>query len=225
MNRDPLLLSLTLAAGCVDAAGFVAANVFPANMTGNTVVLALAIARFGVDNPGLAAGVLFTFCLGAFAGAWWLRESRERWSGKVRVALFAVGALLLASGVAIESVAPAPYLTLLTAMAMGIQAVAVAQVGVAGVSSVVVTGTLTTVIRRWAGSHKPQKRESHNWLPAASWVAYFAGALIGGVLDRFIGPAWPVYFSGALVAVTAFGLGNLADDEPTPAGPSRSGRA
>ena len=43
-GRDAMLTSLSLAAGCVDAVGYLGlGQVFVANMTGNTVLLGLAI--------------------------------------------------------------------------------------------------------------------------------------------------------------------------------------
>ena len=43
-SRDAMLTSLSLAAGCVDAVGYLGlGQVFVANMTGNTVLLGLAI--------------------------------------------------------------------------------------------------------------------------------------------------------------------------------------
>ena len=41
--RDTALLLLSTAAGCVDAVGFLHVGVFPANMTGTTVIMALDI--------------------------------------------------------------------------------------------------------------------------------------------------------------------------------------
>jgi uncharacterized membrane protein YoaK (UPF0700 family) len=51
-GRDAMLTSLSLAAGCVDAVGYLGlGQVFVANMTGNTVLFGLAIGQ--ADGQGV----------------------------------------------------------------------------------------------------------------------------------------------------------------------------
>jgi uncharacterized membrane protein YoaK (UPF0700 family) len=69
-GQDPMLTSLSLAAGCVDAVGYLSlGQVFVANMTGNTVLLGLAIGQ--ADGRGVmhAGTALAGFVLGGTIGA------------------------------------------------------------------------------------------------------------------------------------------------------------
>jgi uncharacterized membrane protein YoaK (UPF0700 family) len=69
-GQDAMLTSLSLAAGCVDAVGYLGlGQVFVANMTGNTVLLGLAIGQ--ADGQAiLHAGIaLVGFVLGVALGA------------------------------------------------------------------------------------------------------------------------------------------------------------
>lgn len=207
MNRDHLLLPLTLAAGCVDASAFLLTDVFPANMTGNTVLLGLALAHANVQDGSMAAMVLVAFCLGAAAAAWALRKSPTGWSRRVAGVLLFSGGILLAGAIAGMLGLSMEWLALLTAFTMGMQAAAVAQVGVAGVSTVVVTSTLTSVIRRWIRARPVESRAAGVQLPLATWSAYFLGALCGGMLVRFAASSAAALASGILILATAFVVG------------------
>ena len=66
MGRDAMLTSLSLAAGCVDAVGYLGlGQVFVANMTGNTVLLGLAIGQVGGRGVLHAGTALAGFVLGS----------------------------------------------------------------------------------------------------------------------------------------------------------------
>lgn len=59
------LLALSLAAGVVDAVSYVGlGKVFTANMTGNTVLLGVALARGTGGDAARAAAALGGFCAG-----------------------------------------------------------------------------------------------------------------------------------------------------------------
>jgi uncharacterized membrane protein YoaK (UPF0700 family) len=186
------LLLLSLAAGCVDAIAFIDAGVFPANMTGNSVVLAIAISHGG---GAALAGIAFGgFCAGAAMGSWLVAAPRPGWSSRISMALALGAALVLASAgvIALSGGRFLPGLVAATSAAMGLQSAAVQQVGVSGVSTVFVTGTLTTgisrLVRKIRGpmSDLPPARETP-WLPLLTWAAYFGGAVLGGLNHRLSG--------------------------------------
>ncbi len=68
--RNTLLLVLAGTAGYLDALCYLALKVFPANMTGNTVLLSIAVVQRdtpAILNSGLT---LAGFVAGSAAGAW-----------------------------------------------------------------------------------------------------------------------------------------------------------
>jgi uncharacterized membrane protein YoaK (UPF0700 family) len=200
--RDILLLLLSLAAGCVDALAFLHTGTFPANMTGNSVVLGLALARANVTGAELSALALLGFTLGAAAGARLTIASDRAWSVRVTLSLALAGALLLGAAAAIGFGGHFVVAMTTAAVAMGLQSAAVQRLGVAGVSTVVVTGTLTTAIMRLVarvnGAARPTEAGAGSWLPAASWGAYFAGAIVGG-LQSILHTPLPILLPGVIL--------------------------
>jgi uncharacterized membrane protein YoaK (UPF0700 family) len=201
--RDIFLLLLSLAAGCVDALAFLHTGTFPANMTGNSVVLGLALARANVTGAELSALALLGFCLGAAAGARLTLATGRAWSGRVTLSLAMAGALLLGAAAAIGLGGHFTVALALAAVAMGLQSAAIQRLGVAGVSTVVVTGTLTIAILRLVdGRASGAPAANTAWLPAASWVAYFLGAIVGG-LQSLLQVPLPILLPGILLLAVA----------------------
>jgi uncharacterized membrane protein YoaK (UPF0700 family) len=203
--RNILLFLLSLIAGCVDAVAFVHTGAFPANMTGNSVVLAVTLLGVGPGGALLAGAALLGFCCGAALGSrLTLAPGRDHaWSPRTSLTLLLAGLLLLgcAASVALSGPAALPLLITLTAAAMGMQSAAVLRLGVSGVATVVVTGTLTTAIMRLAGS-APAAGKDGPWLPSLSWLAYFLGALLGA-LPSLLHAAWILAVPGLLLAGVA----------------------
>ncbi|WP_113701185.1 YoaK family protein [Nonomuraea lactucae] len=141
------MLALTFSTGIVDAVGFLVLDrVFAGNMTGNVVVLGMAIARAD-DLPVL--GPLLALA-GFFAGAVWggaaMRGVPARWTGRTTAALVGVGAVFAVLAIVLET-APAGQTTMVSsstvlATAMGVQAAAARHLAVRDVTTVVVTSTL-----------------------------------------------------------------------------------
>jgi hypothetical protein len=70
MVRNAMLVMLSLAAGCVDAVGFLGlGQIFVANMTGNTVLLGLALGQAKGQAALRAVVALAGFVAGVGAGA------------------------------------------------------------------------------------------------------------------------------------------------------------
>lgn len=201
--RPLSLVLLSIAAGCVDAIAFLHAGAFPANMTGNSVVLALALARTGIVGALPSAQALLGFIIGAVAGAWLTQEPGREWSRRVNFALLAAGALCLAAAATIgfSGDVHMTALVLCASVAMGMQSAAVQHLGIPGVATVFVTGTLTTAVTRFVGMAAPPSPEPRPdpWLPAMSWVAYFLGALVGGLQSHWNNPA-PIVLPGIILA-------------------------
>ncbi len=201
------LLLLSLAAGCVDAVAFVHGGAFPANMTGNSVLLALAMAR-GDLAAMLPCGVaLLGYLVGAATGARLVQAPGHEWTRRVDLSLLLAGALLVTVTALIAATGRSylPGLLVLTAVAMGLQSAAVQHLAIAGVSTVFVTGTLTTAITRLVSAPRGPSPDAPAWLPAASWGSYFLGALLGGLQPLALLPLRLALPGALLVLVAALG--------------------
>lgn len=164
VGRDAMVLLLTWAAGSVDAISYLGLDrVFTANMTGNTVLLGLALGQ----GRGLAAlrsiVALGGFSLGVAIGAMIVLrgQRREGWSPAVTTAVAVEGAILGVftmtwhlSGAA-RTAGPVYLLIVLSAIAMGIQSAAIRHLNVPGIATTYITGTLTSFVAGFAGWLRP----------------------------------------------------------------------
>jgi uncharacterized membrane protein YoaK (UPF0700 family) len=155
--RDGLLVLLAGAAGCIDALSYLRlGNVFTANMTGNAVLLGIATGQQVAARALHSVAALAGFVLGVLAGAA-LSARRQGsqaavWPPGVTltlgVELIVLGAL--AAGWALEGGDPAGRaeygLIGVAALAMGLQSAAVRQLGVGGVATTYMTGTITGLL-------------------------------------------------------------------------------
>ncbi len=202
-TRDLLLVLLSLAAGCVDALAFLHAGVFPANMTGNTVVLATSLLHPTMETTVLSLVALAGFCLGAAGSAWSVHSCTREWSAAIDRALVAAGLLVAVSTLLIVVFGSRflPLTIALVSIAMGAQSAAVQQLGISGVATVFMTGTLTNAMgqltgairARWEGKAADDVR----WLPLLTWAAYFTGAFVGS-LQHFLHSNLPFLLPSAL---------------------------
>src|SRR5262249_10539668 len=97
LARDAMLLILTWAAGAVDAVSYLGlGHVFTAMMTGNTVLLGLALAQGELLAAGRSILALLGFALGVTVGATIVErdESESEWPRAVTAALGLEAAIL-----------------------------------------------------------------------------------------------------------------------------------
>jgi len=212
LGRDAMLLMLTWAAGIVDAISYLGlGRVFTAMMTGNTVLLALAVSEGESMAVMRSVLALAGFSAGAAAGALIVMDSDERgeWPSAVTHALAFEGLLLGVFAVVWYSTRMARttgitnILIVLSGLAMGIQAAAVRHVRVPGVATTYITGTLTSLmadlvgwLRSMSASSSratPADQGRHQPSPGVNWeervgllsavfLVYGLGALVGGIL-------------------------------------------
>jgi uncharacterized membrane protein YoaK (UPF0700 family) len=197
------LLALTWAAGNMDAISYLGlGHVFTAMMTGNTVLLGLALAQGEVWAVLRSILALVAFAAGAVVGALIVERDggREEWSPAVTRALALEGAALLLFTVVWALIRPAGgegavrVLIVLSGLAMGTQSAAVRRLGVPGIATTYITGTLTSLmvdlvgwLRASAGTMAGDGAPAVNWdrrvgLLAAVFFVYGLGALVGAVL-------------------------------------------
>lgn len=203
VGRDARLLALTWAAGSMDAISYLGlGHVFTAMMTGNTVLLGLALAQGEIWAVLRSILALVAFAAGAVVGALIVERDvdREEWPPAVTGALELEGAALLLFCVVWALTGPARgeggvhVLIVLSGFAMGIQAAAVRRLGVPGIATTYITGTLTSLmvdlvgwLRTSAGTTVEHAAPAVNWerrvgLLAAVFFVYGLGALVGAVL-------------------------------------------
>jgi uncharacterized membrane protein YoaK (UPF0700 family) len=146
---------LTIASGFADALGYVGlGRVFTANMTGNTILLGLAIGQGQVAATLRSVAALVGFALGVVLGTMLAVRPRDKslWPASVTAALASECLALvvftlwgtLAAPSATSGVTYA--LIVMLALAMGTQSVALHVLGVSGVASTAITGTWVGVI-------------------------------------------------------------------------------
>lgn len=147
-----LMLALTFSTGVVDAVGYLGLDrVFTGNMTGNVVVLGMALAggaNLPILRPVLA---LLFFMAGAALAGRALRHAPQGWSRRTSGAFLAVAAGLAALALFV-ALSPGPVSELAGSVAtsgmaavMGVQAAAARRLKVVDVTTVVVTSTITAL--------------------------------------------------------------------------------
>ncbi|GAA4829464.1 YoaK family protein [Luteimicrobium xylanilyticum] len=183
-----LMLALTFTTGIVDAVGYLGLDrVFTANMTGNVVILGMALAGgdgLPVLGPTLA---LVGFALGAALGGRLLRGRPSRWNERSTLAFGTTGVVATTLGVCAAVAVPVEHtvwafvITVLLAVAMGLQAASARKIGVKDVTTVVVTSTLTGL----AADSRLGGGGSENWpRRLLAVVLILAGAAVGALLLR-----------------------------------------
>jgi uncharacterized membrane protein YoaK (UPF0700 family) len=225
-RRDLLLLGLTWSAGFIDAISFLGlGNVFTANMTGNTMLLGIALGRGDLPGAFRSSIALAGFCLGATIGALIVMRSDRpvMWPASITNALALEFITMIALGIIWRwaGLHPVPnpgfieVLIILSAFAMGLQSAAVRRIGVSAVTSTAVTGTLAGVMAgavSWlhgsvgAPQHvRAQGASAGFGLSASVWGIYLVGGLAGGTAQmRWQSAcAWPAVIAVGLVVATA----------------------
>ncbi len=221
VERDGLLLLLGAASGSADGwSYFGLAHAFVANMTGNTVLLGIAVFRLNGDvmHPFIAvAGYIVGTVLGTLISR---RVSPGAvWSPEVSRALF-VEALLL-TGATVEWIAtgyhPSPktasWLLACVAIAIGIQSGAMVQLRIPGVVTTYITGTWTTLTNGLTllVTHQPRvmrketEFEQRFALQGLVLAVYFASAVLTGWAFRHAPAMVAGIPAGAVLLVAGYG--------------------
>jgi uncharacterized membrane protein YoaK (UPF0700 family) len=207
----PLLFALTFVTGLVDAASYLDLDhVFVANMTGNVVFLAFAIA--GAPDLSIAASsiALIAFLAGALAGGR-LGKSYGSHRGRHLAFALAVNVFVLGAAAVVAAVFPSAdnarmhyVVVALLAFAMGLQNATSRRLAVPDLTTTVLTLTLTglSADSRLAGGSSPRPVTR-----IAAVATMFAGALVGAALvlqvsaAAVIGVAFLVVVGAAITAL------------------------
>lgn len=211
---DLIVFLLSAAAGSVDALSYLLFRVFTSAMSGNAVLLGIAIGQRALQ-PAVDSGIAFVgFGLGALIGTGLGGAQGDR----VR-AILGFEVLMLAGFAALGLANPAAHrpaplgaaMIALAAVGMGAQAVAARRLHAPGIITVVFTSTLTAIAEALGrGLFKGKGgKPTETARQAAALACYAGGAVIGGVLAAHAsGTIVPLGFAlAALIVAVATKLG------------------
>jgi uncharacterized membrane protein YoaK (UPF0700 family) len=185
------LLGMTAVTGLVDAVSFLSlGHIFTANMTGNVVILAFAVAHAPGVSVARSLTALVAFFVGATVGGRILIRARTDALLESALLIFALEIAFLAaamlaafghSSVLQDGSAPLYTIIVCTALAMGMRNAAVRKLGVADLTTTVLTLTITGLAAdsSLAGGSNPRWQRR-----LAAVLAMFAGAAVGALLIR-----------------------------------------
>jgi uncharacterized membrane protein YoaK (UPF0700 family) len=206
-TRDVMLTLLAAAAGSLDAVSFLGlGQVLVAAMTGNTVLLGIALGHADLHAALRSAVSLASFVAGAMVGAALVDHDAldDIWSPAVTWSLALELAIIVGlalawhflggrAGVTIDYRYP---LIVAAGIAMGIQSAAAHRIGVPGVATTYVSGTLTSLAARLVGWLRTRGDAARSdqagtagapWLAPCVWIAYGAGAVLAASAHYY----WP----------------------------------
>ncbi len=202
------LAALTVVSGFLDSVSYLGlGHVFTANMTGNVALLGFALAGAAGFSSAASLCALGGFLVGAVVGGRIARRAPVR-----RDLLMAVMAIEVAFTIAAASIAAAvsasglgsgwPRFTVIALLAtsMGARNTAVRRLGVADMTTTVLTTTLTGLASDSSLAGGTNPNVSHRLV---SVVSMFAGATVGAVLTIHVHPALALGLAAVLVTMTA----------------------
>jgi uncharacterized membrane protein YoaK (UPF0700 family) len=204
----PLLLALTFVTGLVDAYSYLRlGHVFVANMTGNVVFLAFALA--GAHGFSIAASLLAlaAFALGAGLGGRLGARAGERRTRLLAGAAALEGVLVLAALVVAVSTRPwagwVHYLLIaLLAVGLGLQNATARRLAVADLTTTVLT---LTIVGTAADSRLAGGQGSKGGRRLLSVVTMGLGALVGSLLTLKVGAELPLAVATAVLGTVVAG--------------------
>jgi uncharacterized membrane protein YoaK (UPF0700 family) len=213
-----IAIALTFASGAADVASFTRlGNVFTSVMTGNIVLLGLAVARGSLTLVSHTAVSIGGYILGVAVGTWVGHGAQEASSGRegvlpAHVIWVLLGELTLLAGFTVgwevTGASPAGWaqfsLLATLAAAMGTQSSAVKDMGLTEVSTTYLTGTLTGLVSSLArpGQDTPQGIRRFGVL-----IGLVAGAILCGLFIATAADVAPVLPLAALAATLVLATG------------------
>ena len=203
----PLLVAMTLVTGLVDAFSYlVLGHVFVANMTGNVLFIAFALAGaqgFSIASSLIALGA---FAVGSLTGGLLgsrLGDNRGRllWTATGVQALF----LGLAAGLSVLAGSPVPAgygyaLIVALGISMGVQNATARKLAVPDLTTTVLTLTITGMV---ADSRLAGGAGSKAGRRLVSVLAMFAGALIGVLAILYVYSVYPLLLAFVVIALVS----------------------
>lgn len=203
----PLLVAMTLVTGLVDAFSYlVLGHVFVANMTGNVLFIAFALAGaqgFSIASSLIALGA---FAVGSLAGGI-LGSRLGGHRGRLLWTATEIQALLLglAAGLSILAGSPVPAgsgyaLIVALGVSMGLQNATARKLAVPDLTTTVLTLTLTGMV---ADSRLAGGDGSKAGRRLVSVLAMFVGALVGVLTILYVSVIYPLLLAFVVIALVS----------------------
>ena len=234
-ERDVMLYILAVSAGAADGwSYFGLGHSFVANMTGNTVLLGIAVFEKGGDllHPFIS---LICYAAGVSIAALITRRTPSgTWSRAISWTLLIEACLMAgaeAGWFALHRSTQLPgepgdlSLKLLlgfVAVAVGLQSGAILQLKIPGIVTTYITGTWTNLMNgliRFKASKRPRRDqlqkvqyEERLWMQFGILAIYFASAVLTGFLFRYQPQAVGVLPAAAVLFVALYGAVRAQDD-------------
>jgi uncharacterized membrane protein YoaK (UPF0700 family) len=175
----PLICLLCAVAGSVDAAAYLLrGQIFVANMTGNTVLLAISLLQRNPREAALRAGLVSAFLAGVVIVRLLARNAGDRLTKTQRLVVLGIESLVLLMLAWKNAGAHTDLLLLLLGCVLGIQNGAFRYIGGLHLNTTFITGDLEKLGEAIIDPRDPLPRVTAFLL---SWIAYAGGALLGAL--------------------------------------------
>jgi uncharacterized membrane protein YoaK (UPF0700 family) len=214
---------LTIGTAAIDVVSFTRlGSVFASVMTSNIVFLGLAAARQSAMLAEHAAVSFAGYVAGVAAASRLARLGRrsvqggppgqQTWSAGIAAALVAETGVFVVFTIGWEVTGAKPaggtqlFLLTVATVAMGMQSAVVVAMGIAGVSTTYMTGTLTTLIEAVANPDRHKRPDARQIIVL---LALVAGAGLSGLLLATVPSAVLVMPFAVLIGVIGIGTGLL----------------
>lgn len=218
-RRATILPVLALASASTDVVSYLGlGHVFTANMTGNTALLGIGVASAKAGAVLRSVCALAGFVSGAAASQLFTRRRRALASclAAETLPLAAWFGWWQAVGGPAHGSARYGYIAL-AGVAMGLQSGAVTRLGVPGVTTVFITGTITALTvgltGRLRGRPLPQQKPPNHVLQGLIVVFFLAGALAGGYAFHYWGGTAAVVPLGIVAVAAAAAFARPPEEE------------
>lgn len=206
------MIMLTVVTGVTDATAFIKlGNVFTSVMTGNFVLLGLAVGKGDLQPAVHVALALVAFVIGAMVGgriAGRPSDTDGPWPHRLTIALCFEFLLFVGFTLLWDTSEPSVsgnlqlFMLMMCALALGVQSSATLRLGIAGLSTTYLTGTLTNVVH--SAVHGKFGKDAGRGLAIIG--ALVSGAVLGAALALNAPDVMSVPQLGILASVIVSGL-------------------
>ena len=200
----PLICLLCGVAGSVDATAYLlCGQVFVANMTGGTVLLAISLLQRKMSEAALRGGLVAAFLAGVMVAHLLARIDREPLTKRARIFVLGIESIVLLMLAWKSAGAHMHLLLVLLAGVLGVQNGAFQFIGGLHLNTTFITGDLEKLGEAILEPGHPLPKGSAFLL---SWIAYAGGAFLGALGARdfpqhaFLVPA--ILSAASIAAVT-----------------------